>query len=172
MKVTLYMAITANGYIATEAGDSSFTSENDGKKLAELARKIGNVVCGRGTYDALVKDGKFPMPGTLNVVMTSEPPQTEPLENVLFFQDSAEEVLEELARRGFSEALIAGGGALNGSFLTDGLVDEIYLTVEPILLSSGIHLFENADFRRELALIGTEKIADDEIQLHYAVKKG
>jgi dihydrofolate reductase len=171
MKVTLYMAITANGYIATEAGDSSFTSEADGRKLADLAKKIGNIVCGRGTYDALVKEEQFPMPGTLNIVMTSEPPQVEPLENVLFFTESPEEVIAELEKRGFKEALIAGGGALNGSFLTDGLVDEMYLTVEPLLLSSGVHLFEHADFRRDLELIGTEKLSENEIQLHYSVVK-
>lgn len=165
------MAMTANGLIAAEDGDSSWTSEADEKSFAALRKKIGNVIMGRGTYDTLVGDSQFPFPDCLNVVMTREAPETETLKKVVFTDKSPEEVLQDLAAQGFSEALLAGGGDLNGSFMTDGLVDEIYLTVEPLAIGQGIKLFGTGDFRRDLELLEVNKLSDNEVQLHYGVKR-
>jgi dihydrofolate reductase len=171
MKVILYIAITANGYIATLDGDSSWTSPIDEQNFFALAKQTGNVVIGRNTYDALVAARAFPIPDTLNVVMTSQPPEAEPLKNVVFFSDSPEEIVEELRGRGMSEVLVAGGGQLAGSFMADGLIDELYLTIAPLVLGQGIHLFEHVDFRRDLELMESRNISEHEVQLHYAVRK-
>jgi dihydrofolate reductase len=171
MKVILHMAITANGYVATEDGDSSWTSPINTENLLNYAKQVGNVVMGHNTYDMLVSSGSFPIPDTLNVVMTSLPPEVDPLKNVLFFTESPEELLEELESRDMNEVLLVGGGQLAGSFMADGLIDEIYLTVEPVIFGQGIHLFEGAEFKRDLELLETRNISDHEIQLHYAVRK-
>jgi dihydrofolate reductase len=171
MKVTLYMAITANGYIATEDGDSSWTSPINTENLLERAKQVGNVVIGHNTYDTLVASGSFPVPDTLNVVMMSQVPDVEPLKNVLFFTESPEELLEELESRDMNEVLLVGGGQLAGSFMADGLIDEIYLTIEPVVFGQGIRLFEHAEFKRDLELLESRNISDHEIQLHYAVRK-
>lgn len=171
-KLILYMAMTANGLIATPEGDSSFTSAEDEKSFAALRKRIGNVIMGRGTYDALTAEKQFPFPDCLNVVMTREEPDAEPLKNVIFTDKSPEEVLEDLAAQGFEEALLAGGGELNGSFMTDGLVDEVYLTVEPLVLGGGINLFGPAgDFRRDLELLEVGKLSENGVQLHYRVRR-
>lgn len=169
MKVILYMAITANGYIATEDGDSSFTSEADEENFREMVKQVGVVVMGRNTYDYLVKGKAFPIPDALNVVMTTNPPEVESLKDVIFLDGSPEEVVEELKKRELQEVVIAGGGELSGSFMTDGLIDEIYLTVEPVVFGQGINLFEHGEFKRNLELLDTKKISDNEIQLHYGV---
>ena len=44
------------------------------------------------------------------------------------------DVLEVLAERGIRRVLVEGGGTLNFSFLRDNLVDEIYLTVTPLVV--------------------------------------
>jgi len=69
------------------------------------------------------------------------------------------------------EVVVAGGGKLNASFLKEGLVDEIYLDVEPIAFGKGIKLFDDEDFEVNLELIEVNKISQNEIQLHYKVKK-
>jgi len=165
------MTMTANGFIATEEGDSSWTSLISGQRLSALRKRIGNVILGRGAYEALVEAKEFPFPDCLNVVMTREAPATEALQNVIFSDKSPEEILEDLAARGFEEALLVGGGELNGSFITDGLVDEVYLTLEPLLLGEGVKLFGNSGFRRELELLDMNKISENEIQLHYRVRR-
>lgn len=55
--------------------------------------------------------------------------------------------------------------------MKEGLVDEIYLDIEPIVLGKGIQLFEDADFESKLELLETRKFSNNEIQLHYKVLK-
>ena len=54
----------------------------------------------------------------------------------------------------FEQVVVAGGGALNASFVEENLVDEIYLDIEPIILGKGITLFRDKDFERKLKLLG------------------
>lgn len=49
-------------------------------------------------------------------------------------QVSPARVLSHLYREGTREILLEGGGALNYSFLKSGLVDEIYITLAPLLI--------------------------------------
>jgi dihydrofolate reductase len=67
--------------------------------------------------------------------------------------------------------IVAGGGNLNGSFLGENLVDELYIDIEPAVLGKGIPLFNGPDFDRALKLIGTKQLSENEIQLHYQVLK-
>jgi len=79
-------------------------------------------------------------------------------------------LLSELYKCGIHKLLLEGGGTLNKSMLENGLVDEIYITIAPRLLGSGIH-FINGKLAREvkLNLIGVKKI-QEQILLHYTVK--
>jgi dihydrofolate reductase len=171
MKTILYMAMTLNGLVATEEGDSSWTSEADEEKFAAMRKEIGNVIMGRSTYESLVEAKQFPFSNCLNVVMTREAPPVEPLKNVIFTDKSPEEVLEDLSKQGFSSALLAGGGELNGSFMADGLIDEIYITIEPLAFGEGVKLFGSGFFRRDLDLLEVNKISENEVQLHYRVQR-
>jgi dihydrofolate reductase len=171
MKIILYMTVTANGFIATLEGGTEWVSPAAQEEFRQLAKQTGNVVFGHNTYAAMVAASSFPVPGVLNVVMTSQPPDVDPIKNVIFFTESLEDMIQELSKQGMAEILVAGGGQLAGSFMTDGLVDEIYLTIEPLMLGQGIHLFEHAEFERQLELIGSKNVSDHEVQLHYAVRK-
>ena len=71
----------------------------------------------------------------------------------------------------FETVIIAGGGILNSSFLKEGLIDELYLDIEPIAFGKGINVFENEDFEANLELLETKQLSPNEIQLHYKVIK-
>lgn len=171
MKIIAYMAITPNGFIATPEGNTAWVSSADWDNFRNLAKRTGAVIIGRGTYDAMVVEGTFPLPGTLNVVMTANPPKVEPLKNVVFEDGSPEEVLENIKKIGHTEVILGGGGELLGSFMTDGLLDELYLTVEPVIFSEGIRLFGYGEFERQLELLDVNRTDSGEVRLHYAVRR-
>lgn len=171
MKLILYMAVTANGFVATEEGATDWVSQEDWERFRKISKETGVVIIGRTTYEAMIEEKTFPLPDCLNVVMTREAPTNGAMKNVVFTDKSPEEVLEDLAKEGFDSALLAGGGELNGSFMADGLVDEVYLTLEPVVFGEGVKLFGSGFFRRELDLLGVEKVSDSEVQLHYRVKR-
>lgn len=165
------MAITPNGFIAKENGDSSWTSEADQRRYDELSQAAGNVLIGRKTYEALKAQNLFPLPGRYNVVITHQENLLADSADVLITNKSPREVLDHLQAKGFETAFVAGGGELNGAFLSAGLIDELYLTVEPLVFGKGIKLFGDLDFENKLELIEVTKLSDNEIQFHYRVLK-
>lgn len=171
MKVTLYMAVTINGFIAKENDDTSWVTGADWKKFKEISKRIGNVIIGRRTYKVMLREKQFPLGDCLNIVLTEKKTIKNRWKNVLFTNQSPKQVLKYLKRKGFKETLIAGGGKINGSFIKENLIDEIYLTIEPIVFGKGIKLFNDADFETKLKLIKIAKISNNEIQVHYRIKK-
>jgi dihydrofolate reductase len=170
MKVIIYMGISINGYIAKEDGDSEWTSEEDLKGFYSHSKSAGNIILGRNTFQSAMDYGYFPFPDALNVVMTHKPLKNEWGDKVLVTDQPPQWVLTKLEELGFKEAFIAGGGKLNSSFLKEGLVDEIYLDVEPLLLGKGIPVFAPEDLEIELELLESKNLNSNTIQLHYAVK--
>ena len=90
---------------------------------------------------------------------------------VKFTSEEPKAVLESLEKEGINQVCLCGGGKINGSFIKEGLVDEIYLDIEPKLLGKGIQLFGDCDFEADLELIEVKNLSNNEVQLHYKVKK-
>ncbi|MFQ6010344.1 MAG: dihydrofolate reductase family protein [Candidatus Aenigmatarchaeota archaeon] len=171
MKVILYMATTANGMIAGEDDDTSFASDVEWESFRSMINRVGNMIIGRRTYEVMKEGGEFSgLENIKVVVLTRDTSLKSDIPNIVF-KNQPKEVLKFLEEQGFKEALVAGGGKLNASFMKEGLVDEIYLDIEPTILGKGIKLFSDEDFKTNLELIETKKLSPSEIQLHYRVKK-
>lgn len=166
MKVILYMAITANGMIAKENDDTSWVTETEWKSYSAAVCLAGCLIVGRRTYYILTKQPEFAEFKDVKLVAVSKE-DFETLAQNHFVAHSPKEALEIL--KDFKEIVVAGGGILNASFLSENLVDEIYLDVEPIVFGKGIRLFAESDFETKLKLLEVKKLSPNEIQLHYKV---
>lgn len=171
MKVILYMGITPNGYIAKEDGDSEWTSDEDLEGFYQQSKAAGNVIMGKNTHEMTIKYGYFPFPDAINIVMTHQKVENKWGDRAIFTDKPPKEVLKMLEGKGFTTAFIAGGGHINSSFMKEGLIDEIYLDVEPLVFGKGIQLFAPEDFEYELELLGVKKLSKNTVQLHYRVLK-
>ncbi len=171
MKVKIYNAISIDGFIATPSHNTEWVSDTDWEEFSLQVRNSRAIIMGRKTYEVSGED--FPYDCELNVVMTSndELLDKKEEEGIWFTDARPKEVLEEIESLGFSETLIIGGGKLNGSFLKAGLVDEIILSVHPLVLGKGIKLFEDEEFSLQLELIGSRVLNQELAQLTYAVMK-
>ena len=172
MKVTLYMAMTANGMIAKADDDTSWVSATEWKSFSRAINRAGNMIIGRRTFEIMEKGGQFAVLEKVKVMVTTHRTglrSSNP--NVTFTDRSPRDILTFLRKQGFKEALVAGGGKLNSSFIKEGLINEIYLDIEPIVLGKGIRLFNEADFESKLKLLGTKELSSNEMQLHYKVLK-
>ena len=171
MKTILYMGISANGYIAKADGNSEWTSDEDLKGFYKQSKKAGNIIMGRNTYLVASQYGYFPFPDSLNVVVSHEQIENKWGDDVMVTDKSPKEILATLEQKGFKTAFLAGGGQLNTSFAKEGLIDEIYLDVEPLILGRGIKIFADADLEFWLELIDFKKLNSNTIQLHYKINK-
>ncbi len=140
MKVVLYMAITANGYIAKENNETPWSDE-EWLSFSEKVKEIKNLIVGRKTFEIMEQEKEFQKIGNPFTVIVSNQK-----ENNSNFVNSPEQAIKLLEEKGFSKILVAGGGKLNSSFLQKGLVDEIYLDVEPFIFGKGIQLFAENNF--------------------------
>jgi len=167
MKVVLYMAMTVNGYIAKE-NDETPWSDAIWKSYYKITKNFKAIILGRHTYQIMKRVKEFDkIDNPFTLVVTTRPMKNK--KNFAFIKTPAK-AIKFLRSRGFSRVLVGGGSKLNASFIKAGLIDEIYLDVEPLAFGSGIKLFDDSNFETKLRLIRIRKLSKDVIQLHYKVK--
>lgn len=171
MKVILYMAITINGFIAKENDDTSFVSEIEWDSFRKMIKSIENMIIGSRTYEIMRDGGEFENLENIRMLVVSDNPDFKTIADNHSVAKNPQNALAILENEGFDNALVAGGGTLNTSFMEENLVDEIYLDVEPVVFGKGIRLFRENDFETKLKLLETKKLSDNEIQVHYQVLK-
>lgn len=169
MKTILLMAITVDGKIAKTTDHlANWTSKADKKIFVEETKKAGVIVMGETTYNTIGR----PLPGRLNVVMSYAPDTSKNQLGILEFTNTPpRELLQELSDRGFSAVILGGGATINGLFLKENLIDEVWLTIEPKIFGEGLSLFKGADVNLDLEMIENRQLDTDVIQVRYKVKK-
>ncbi len=169
MKTILMMAMTIDGKIAKSVNQlANWTSHADKKIFVEETKKAGVIIMGLTTYQTIGR----PLPGRLNVVLTREPEKEQSIPNALeFTSQPPKELLAELEKCGFSSVILGGGATINGLFLKENLIDEVWLTIEPRIFGEGLSLFQGADVNLSLSLLEIRKLDENVLQVRYQVKK-
>lgn len=150
MQTFIIAALTADGFIARDVGQVStdWTSKEDKKFFSERTKQAGVVVFGYNTYKTVGK----PLRDRLNIVYST---QGEGIEGVEITQKEPGELLKDLEARGYREVAICGGATIYTMFMSAGVIDRLYLTIEPVLFGSGIRLFKS-EIDVKLKLISSE----------------
>jgi dihydrofolate reductase len=164
MKTFIIAALSADGYIAKDSLHSpmNWTSKDDKKRLIELTKRAGVVVMGSKTYATIGK----PLKERVNIIYSKD----KTFEGAETTQKSPHELIAELDERGFREVAICGGAHIYSMFMKAGVVDTLYLTIEPIIFGKGIRLFDD-EMLYHLKLINTEHTENGTVLLEYAVDK-
>ena len=142
MKVVVLMALSLNGFIARPDGDEDFLSHDGWLIMLDYIKEYGNLVWGNTTYESVRNwndETRQDVDGIENLVVVSRQNKQD-FGNVKYCQ-SPQEVVEHLKRKGIKTIIVSGGQGLNTSFIKAGLVDEICLSYNPVLISNGKNLF-------------------------------
>ena len=170
MKTILYMAITANGYIARKNDETPWSKE-EWESFFSKVKEAKNIVLGRKTFEMMKSNGNLAEIGDIFIVVVSDKIKNKSDDTNCLFVNSPGQAVESLKEKGFVEAFVAGGGILNSSFMKQGLVDEIYLDIEPFVFGDGVRLFSENDFEANLELLSIKNLSKNVLQLHYRVIK-
>ena len=168
-KVILLMAITLDGKIAKNSNQlADWTSQADKKIFVAETKKAGVIIMGRTTYDTI----GHPLPGRLNIIMDLKADPTQNIEGVLeFTKTQPSQLIQQLEKRGFQQIILGGGATINGLFLKENLIDEIWLTIEPKIFGQGLSLFKDINVDLDLELIEIKQLDKNVIQVKYKIKK-
>ena len=171
MNVTLFMAMSVNGIIATENGSEEFLSHENWKSFSGFVEEFGCFIVGGNTYTA-VKNwdwgyGFDDFADAKKLIVTNDKDFS--VDAGYELASSAEEGLEMLSGFGFTKALLSGGAYTNSLFMKAGLIDSVILNVEPAIIGQGKPLFSPAEFQVKLHLQKTKRLSDGILQLRYEV---
>ena len=147
----------------------SFTPAESASYVATV-KDAGALIIGRRTYEILSTQPEFKefLKAGVKIVAVSRG-DFKVKDSSHAVAHSPEEALKLV--KDFKEVIVAGGGKLDASFLDANLIDEIYLDIEPAVVSEGISLFSGSKTDKELKFLGSKKFGENEIQLHYEVVK-
>jgi len=148
-RVTLHVVSSLDGFIARKDNSVSWLDAHGSvyeagvsisqEEIAAFIKAIDCYVLGSRTYEHALELG-WPYGDTPTVVVTGRelPPARKSVE--FYSGDLKTLVNENLAPR-FRNIWLVGGAMLCQRFLSLGLVDEIRLTIAPVLLGDGLRLF-------------------------------
>ncbi|WP_411277325.1 dihydrofolate reductase family protein [Gaiella sp.] len=168
-RLSVFIATSLDGYIAASDGGLEWlrnaATPGDDYGYAAFMQNVDALAMGRGTYDHIAALDPLPFDGRPLCVFTHRPP--EPRTGVTFWQATPGEAASEWERQGLGRVYV-DGGRLIGSFLEADLIDDITITVVPILLGSGLPLFHPSSTVRRFRLDECESWPDGLVTLSYS----
>ncbi len=169
-KVILYIAMSLDGYIAQPNDDLSFLSmvEEEGEDYgyAKFMATIDSVIIGRRTYDKVLAMGYgFPHRNKDTYILTRTPRPA--LGSVKFYTGDLKDLVVRLKEASGKHIFVDGGAQVVHQLLQDDLVDELYISIIPILLGDGIPLFSKGRPEVTLHLVDATPFDKGLVQLHY-----
>ncbi|MEE4242482.1 MAG: dihydrofolate reductase family protein [Desulfopila sp.] len=165
MNVFLIMAQTLDGVISRSSTEFvDWTGSADKKMFMKLTKEAGVVIMGSRTFDTIAR----PLPGRKNIVLTRNSARLSTDPNLIFTSQEPHSLLLELEREGYSQAAIIGGTQINSLFARNNLINDIYITIAPLIFGQGLHLF-NLPLDLNLELVSTEILEQNYVLLHYKV---
>ena len=167
MRCIAIAAVTIDGKIALDAGHfSDWTSPEDKDFLHKMLDESDVIVVGNNTYKTAIE----PLAKRNCIVLTSSVATTERKNDKLLLWNPAgisySSVLQNTA---IETVAILGGTQTYTYFLENDLLDELYITIEPIIFGRGLNLFESTkDVLAKFRLESTERLNEKgSLLLHF-----
>lgn len=172
--VSIFLAMSIDGYIAEPDGNLDFLDSIDhGEEdygYHKFVSEVDTVLLGRHTYDKVMSfNVEFPHKDRKCYVFSNTLSNDETNQNVEFVNKPPDELINEI-RNGGSKGIYCDGGAnLIDQLHNDSLIDRYIISIIPVVLGSGISLFEHAS-KANLKLINSKSYPSGLVQLTYHSK--
>ena len=166
MKTILWATLSANGNYATSSQQRPPMPEAL-QDFAAQAKKAGNVIVGRKTFEGFRAGGPNPAFEGLEIVVVSQNTETIPGATVVHSPQAA---LQHLEEKGYDQALLSGGETLHNAFLAAGLVNEVIFNFSPVFEPNGMKLILPADQFKDIQLVNVRNLGSGVIQHHYSLQ--
>lgn len=168
--------MSLDGYIAAPDDDLSFLEavhqEGQDYGYTDFISEVDTVIMGRKTYDwVMAQVPHFPHFNKVSYIITRHPRPS--IGNTHFYTGDIEELVTRLKSQHNSKHIFVDGGAeIVNLLLAKGLIDELYISVIPVLLGAGVHLFEPEKYKPQtLRLLGAQAYDKGLVQLRYTIQK-
>ena len=182
-----FMHTSLDGFVAGPKGELNWVTVNEEifDFVATMTAKADTALYGRVTYEMM--QGYWPDAGkkpnaskhdkehsawynNVSKVVLSTTMSGNGLANTKVISDQLADNINEIKNQDGKNILIFGSPGASHSLLGEGLVDEFWLFVNPVLLGEGIPLFKGVTETTKLKLVETKTFSCGVIALHYEKK--
>lgn len=172
-KLILYISCTLDGFIAKPNDDLSFLNlvQKDGEDYGYTAfvETIDTVIVGRKTYEWVIGQGyDFPHADKKSFIITRQEKAQEG--NITFYNGDIMELVGSLKKEEGKNIFCDGGAEIVNLLLSKKLIDEIILSVIPVLVGGGVKLFQTGIPEQALEFISSKSYDSGLVQVHYRMK--
>jgi dihydrofolate reductase len=174
-KLSIFIATSLDGYIAQQNGDLSFLKlvEKEGEDYGyeEFTANIDTIILGRKTYDYVVKEigSAHYNNGTKDVYVITRTARPS-VGRTTFYSGSLSDLVNRLKSEGGKNIYCDGGAEIINELLQHDLIDEIEISVIPVLLGGGTRLFKDGRPEQQLELVSAKTYETGLVQLSYRRK--
>ncbi len=159
INVQLYVAMSVDGFIATQSGDSDWVS--DSENFDSTLEQAGCYIVGGETYRQYSPD-LFPIEGLQQVVITADSNLAETTST------SPQEALQLLEAKGYDKVVVVGGAQTWASFINASLANTLTVEIEPLMIGTGMTIAEITDFKK-LKLTNFEPLPGGRVKCDYEI---
>lgn len=160
-----FIATSLDGYIAGPAGEIDWLFTDQDYGYTQFYANVDTVVMGRKTYDLCLTFNEYPYPGIPNYVWTRTRRGTD--KHATFVSGDIVELLKGLKEKQGKTIWLVGGSALVGEAIKHDLLDELIVSVHPIVLGNGVPLFPRGLPKTQFQLVTSEPFNTGLVQLTY-----
>ncbi|NNE77495.1 MAG: dihydrofolate reductase [Pricia sp.] len=175
-RIIYYVATSIDGFIAGLNDDiSAFAAGGKGvdKYLADL-QNFNTVIMGRRTYEFGYQYGLVPgQPAYPHMehFIFSDTLKIKKLAETVHIEKLSIDRVKEIKQTSKTDIYLCGGGEFAGWLLDNGLIDQLKIKLNPIILGNGIKIFGNSSTQATWNMIKKESF-DDGLQILTYVLKG
>lgn len=178
------MHTSLDGFVAGLKGEMNWIKVDDEifDFVDTMTKKADTALYGRVTYEMMQNywpnAGKQPNASKhdkehsawynkISKVVLSKTMSEQGLQNTKVISEQLSENINEIKKQEGKNILIFGSPTASQSLLKEGLIDEFWLFVNPVILGQGIPLFKNLTETTKLNLLETKTFSCGVIALHY-----
>ncbi|MDF1694805.1 MAG: dihydrofolate reductase family protein [Saprospiraceae bacterium] len=176
--VTIHMVSSLDGFIAKPDESVSWMESKDhyegghvltDEEIHTFMQSVDCYVMGSKTYEGALRLG-WPYSNTPVIVLTKRPFQSN-RDRVSFYSGDIKQLVEDDLKKRFKNIWMVGGAETATNFLNNGLVDDIVISLVPIILGEGLLFFNEIQKELTLHLLKSQTYRDGVVELHYKVVK-
>ncbi|TSD66619.1 dihydrofolate reductase [Inquilinus sp. KBS0705] len=183
-----FMHASLDGFVAGPNGEMNWITVNEElfDFVATMTDKADAALYGRVTYEMM--QSYWPTAGDgpdaskhdiehsawykkVPKIVLSTTMSQEGLDNTTVVSNQLAESINKIKNRDGKNILIFGSPRASHSLLSEGLIDEFWVFVNPVLLGHGIPLFKDVREMTKLKFIASKTFACGVIALHYETKR-
>ena len=170
---SVFIATSLDGYIADKNGKIDWlhsipNHDNTDMGYGEFMSQIDALLMGRNTFETVCGfDIDWPYQKPVFVLSNTLTELPEKFKNkAKLVKGSLTEILDHVHRKGFNQLYIDGGATIQ-SFLREDLIDNMVLTIIPVLLGNGLPLFPELPQELEFECTESKVYLNKIVQNHF-----